>query len=182
MASTTSIPAETTTRCDARKIKVGDVFSRHSFGKVTAIDRHNGLLTIENSNGNSWNIGPEIVELEFSFAEQFETEETVSRTRLIELMTELPRTAMTINFNKKPDPKAIAKALEGGKGSESAKAWTAKVDKLIAGDERTMVGYHTLSFDEHRRLRFQESGSGQRLVDPRTLNWMISYRTKFVVK
>lgn len=181
MASTTSIPSETTNRCDANKVKVGDTYSRHSFGIIKSIDPYNGSMTIENSNGNKWTIGKEIVALEFSIAEQFESEEKVSRTRMIEIMTEHPRTAMTINFNKKPDPKKIAKELEGGKGSDSAKDWNAKVKKLVAGEERTMIGYHTLSFDEHRRLRFQETGKGQRLVDPRTLNWMIVDRVKYVI-
>lgn len=181
MASTTSIPTETTHRCDPKKVKVGDVYSRHSFGKVKAIDNFNGMMTIENANGDSWNIGKEVVALEFSFANQFEDEEKISRTRMIEIMIEHPRTAMTINFNKKADPKAAAKALEGGKGSLSQKDWQALVAANQVGPERTMIGYHTCSFDEHQRLRFQESDKGQRLVDPRTLNWMIVDRVKYTV-
>jgi hypothetical protein len=180
MTSTTTIPTETSKRCEAKKIKVGSVFSRHSFGKVMAIDTHNGMMTIQNSNGDSWSIGAQIMEKEFSFAEQFESEETVSRTRIIELLTDNPRTAMTIQFNKKPDPKKIAKELEGGK-TGTAKDWTAKVKSLLQGDERTMIGYHVCSFDEHRRLRFNETDKGQRLVDPRTLNWMIVDCVKYTV-
>lgn len=179
MASTTSIPAETTRRCAYGKVSVGSVYSRHSFGKI--IEKSHDQVTIENSNGDKWTIGAGIIELEFSFADQYDSEEQISRTALIELMTNRARTAMTIQFNKKPDPKVIAKELEAGKGSATAKAWNAKVKTLLEGEERVMVGYHVNSFDEHRRLRFQESDKGQRLVDPRTLTWMIVDRVKFTV-
>ena len=181
MASTTTIPAETIKRCDASKIAIGSVFSRHSFGKVTAIDRRSEMLTIENSNGDNWNIGAAIVELEFSFAEQFEEEEKISRTALIEMVTANPRTAMTINYNKKPNAKDIAKELRSGKDDMSVKDWDAKVTELLQGELRTMIGYHVCSFDEHRYLRFNEADKGQRLVNPRTLNWAIMNRTKFIV-
>jgi len=181
MASTTTIPTETSKRCEAKKIKVGSVFSRHSFGKVMAIDNHNKMMTIQNSNGDSWSIGAQIMEKEFSFADQIESEETVSRTRIIELLTDHPRTAMTIHFNKKPNAKNIAKELRPGKGDMSVKDWDAKVKELLQGDERVMVGYHVCSFDEHRRLRFNETDKGQRLVDPRTLNWMIVDCVKYTV-
>lgn len=189
MASTTSIPTETTNRCDANKVKVGDVYTRSSFGTITNIvteydpitRRNQTMMSILNSNGDVWNIGKEIVALEFSFAEQFDDEETVSRTRMIEIMIENPRTAMTINFNKKPDPKKISKELEAGKNGQTAKVWNAKVKALLQGEERVMVGYHTCGFDEHRRLRFNESGKGQRLVDPRTLNTMIVNRVFYTV-
>jgi hypothetical protein len=181
MPSTTSIPTETSQRCDAKKIKVGDVFSRHSFGKVTGIDTYNSMMTIENSNGKTWRIGAEVMEYEFSFADQFESEEKISRTQLIELITDNPRTAMTIHYNKKPNAKNIAKELRPGKGDLSVKDWDAKVNLLLQGDERVMVGYHNSSFDEHRRLRFNEADKGQRLVDPRTLNWAICNRVKYIV-
>ena len=188
MASTTSIPTETATRCDASKLKIGDVFSRHSFGKIKEIVKQRNpvtyreeiLFTVENSNGNSWNIGFDIVELEFSFAEQFEDEEKVSRTRMIEIMLEHPRTAMTLNYNKKPKVDDVAKALTAGK-TGTAKDWKALVKEQLEGAERTMIGYHAMSFDEHRRLRFQDAGTGQRLVDPRTLNWMIVNRIKYTI-
>lgn len=187
MASTTSIPAETTKRCDAAKIKVGDHYSRHSFGKVTKIDnvrdqygRVVKMMTIQNSNGDDWQINAGIMELEFTFAEQFEEEEKVSRTRLIEIMSEHPRAAMTINFNKKPKVDEVAKALQEGK-TGTAKDWKALVKDQLAGAERTMIGYHVNGYDEHRRLRFNEADVGQRLVDPRTLNWAIIDRVKYTV-
>lgn len=180
MTSTATPPTETTKRCDAKKVKVGDVFSRHSFG--TVIYKQGDRLGLRNSDGYEWTIDSNILEQEFSFAEQFDSEEQVSRTRIIELLTENPRTAMTVCFNKKPDPKAIAKELSTGQGELSARAWNKKVSDLVAGEERVMVGHHFGVFDEHRRLHFTESTKGGRLVDPRTINWLIVCRVKYTVK
>jgi hypothetical protein len=191
MTSTTTIPTETTSRSDFSKVKVGSVYSRHSFGKVTGFGRDaygNPMVQIENSNGESWTISPNIMEAEFSFADQFDSEEKVSRTRAIEILTDNPRTAMTINYNKKPKTNDVGDGILGliNEAIKTGKAPTKKSVRQFAGEqlggpERTMIGYHVNSYDEHRRLRFNESGKGQRLVDPRTLNWMICDRVKYVV-
>lgn len=189
MASTADIPTEITKRCDSSKLKVGDVYSRHSFGKIIEIDRFRGMATIQNSNGDKWSIGLGVLELEFTIAEQYESEEKLSRTALIELMRVYPRTAMTINFNKKVKPNDNADEILNliDESIKSGKAPTkTAVRKLAAshqvGDERTMIGFHANSFDEHGRLKFQEADKGQRLVDPRTINWAIVNRVKYVVK
>lgn len=178
----TASTTETTRRCDLSKVRPGHVFSRHSFGKVIAV--HPGLNRIElrNTEGLTWTVDGTILEQEFCFAEQHDGVEEVSRTRAIEIVTENPRTAMTINFNKKADPKVVAKELAAGQGALSSKEWNAKVSKLMDGDERTMVGWHYGSFDEHRRLSFIEEEKGPRLVDPRTINWVVVNRVRYNVK
>jgi len=186
MSSTTSIPTETAKACDFDKVQVGSVFSRHSFGKVILKTRNpqtgEEIAQVENSNGEKWTISAGIVENEFSFADQFDDEEKVSRTRCIEILTDNPRTAMTINYRKKPDAKKIAKETRAGKpGAMTVKDWDAMVKELVSGELRTMVGYHSNGYDEHRRLRFNEAGVGQRLVDPRTLEFMVVDRVKYVV-
>lgn len=187
MSSTTSIPAETTARCDYSKVKVGSVYSRHSFGKV--VQKTHDQVLIENSNGDRWTIGASIIALEFTFADQFDDEEQVSRTAMIELMLDHPRTAMTINFNKKVKPndnadqilELINQAIKDGKAPTKTAVRKLAAEQQV-GEERVMVGYHNRSFDEHGRLRFQESDKGQRLVDPRTLNSVVLNRTKYTIK
>ena len=197
MASTTDLPTEIMKRCDGDKVKVGDVYSRHSFGKVIDIQTqfdhhtrtHHKVATIQNANGDKWTIGMSVVELEFTIAGQFESEESLSRTALIELMKSFPRTAMTINFNKKVKTTdnadqildLINTAIKTGKAPTKTVVRKLAADQQV-GDERTMVGYHVASFDEHGRLKFQESDKGQRLVDPRTINWAIINRVKYIVK
>ena len=182
MSSSSTIPTETAKRCDARKLQVGDVYSRHSFGKIIELNPFQGSATIQNVNGDKWTIGLSVLELEFTIAKQYDEEDKVSRTALIELIKGYPRTAMTINFNKKVDPKEAAKALENGKGTMSQKDWQALVSANQVGPERTMVGFHNNGYDEHGRLKFQESDKGQRLVDPRTINWAIVNRVRLIVK
>lgn len=181
MAATT---LEQTKRCDTSKIKVGSTFSRHSFGTVTKFGGNS--IYLKNTEGYEWSITADIVEQEFCFADQYDEEEKASRTAVIEVITDNPATAMTICFNKKPDPKAVAKLLKEGQGEDSARAWNKKVKLAIGGAECTLVGYHTGSFDEHRRLRFHkmnaDGGTDFRLVDPRTINWIICARKKYIVK
>lgn len=181
-----------TNRCDHGKVKIGSVFSRHSHGEVLIIDRManngRGLAKLRNSAGKVWEIGIDILEWEFSFADQFETEETLSRTKVIEKLKEHPGTAMTIVFAKKVVAKDVAKALEEGKGSSTQKDWTAKIKGLLEGPERTMVGHHSLAFDEHQRLRFVEQKNAKsglpeaRLVDLRTLKSLVVDRVRYTVK
>ncbi|MGE3483628.1 MAG: hypothetical protein AB7L09_02730 [Nitrospira sp.] len=189
MSSTTSIPTEIAKRCSAAKLKVGDVYSRHSFGKVVHIDRMTGFASIQNTNGDKWDVGLGVIELEFTIAEQYDGEEMVSRTALIELLKTYPRTAMTVNYNKKVVPNdnadqildLINEAIKTGKAPTKAVVRKLANEQQV-GPERTIIGFHTNGFDDHGRLKFQESGTGQRLVDPRTINWMVLNRVKYIVK
>lgn len=178
----TTEPAE---RCDARKVKVGSVYSRQSFGIVTSVGSKIG---IKNEKNDGWEIDKEILEKEFSFADQFDKEEEVNRTQAIDVITDNPQTAMTINYNKAVDADDVAKALKSGQGSMSDKDWKALVKAQVAGEERTIIGHHFGGFDEHRRLQFFEIDSSKgpeskfKLVDPRTVNSVIVNRTKYTVK
>lgn len=178
----TASTTETTRRCDLSKVQVGAVFSRHSFGKVMAIHRGMNRIELRNSEGLQWTVDGTILEQEFSFAEQHEGVEDVSRTDAIKAVLENPRTAMTINFNKKADPKVVAKELAAGQGSLSAKDWNAKVSSLMDGEERTMIGWHFGGVDPHGRLNFIEEANGPRLIDPRTINYVVVGRKRYNVK
>ena len=182
MATATKDKAKTesTSRCNPRLVKVGSVFSRHSFGVVTEVSGNR--VGLRNDKGFEWHVDANIIEQEFSFADQFDTEEEVSRTRAIEVMSEHSHTAMTIVFRKQPDAKAVADTLKAGQGSMSDKDWKKLVAAQVAGEERTMIGHHSNSYDEHRRLHFSESGVGPRLVDPRTIESLIVNRVKYAVK
>lgn len=177
-------PSETTKRCDASKVKPGAVFSRHSFGTVVDSARRGfgGTFRVKNAQGFEWEIGAEILEREFSFADQFDGEEKVTRTRVIEILTENPHTAMTVAFHKAVDPKAVAEATKAGQGAMSDREWAKHVGTLCEGEAREMIGHHAGTWDEHRRLHFVEMAKGPRLVDPRTIDWLIVGRMKFVVK
>lgn len=195
-ATTTTTPADTN-RCVLSKIEVGSIFSRHCFGKVLekaqVTDPHTGqditVLKVQNEEGNTWLIDGPGVEKEFSFAEQFDTEEKLSRTALIEVLKDNPHTAMTVQYRKKIEPKDVAAALKDGQGTVTTRTWNKRVKEAMLGAEGTILGYHTNSFDEHQYLRFiklnasgSRPGPNFRLVDVKKIDWIVVRRKKYVVK
>lgn len=167
--------------CDPSKLKVGDVYTRYSVGRVIAASATS--VQIE-SDGKVWRLDPEIVAHEFHIAGQFEEEEKLSRTNAIKALEDYPRTACAVCFTKKLDPKTVGAALAEGKGDKTDRQWNKIVKDSLEGEERIMIGYHTRQFDEHGRLKFQESVEGRtqlRLIDPRTIKWVIINRRKITV-
>jgi hypothetical protein len=174
-------------RCDATKIKPGSVASRHSHVKVVKVEYdprfRDTIFTLVIEAGFEWDVkGANIMEAEFSFADQFENEVKQSRTDVNKVLAENRSTAMTVVYTKKPDAEKVAKELATGRGSDSEKDFLKKVEALMEGEERTMIGHHSGQFDEHQRLMFVEHGVGPRLVDTRTIKTLIVGRTKYIVK
>jgi hypothetical protein len=167
-------------KCNLKKIKTGSMLSRHVFAVVT--DIRSDSIGLRNDAGEEWHLDKQLVENQCSFADQFENEESISRTKAIALMTSHPFTATTVHFHKKPKPEEVAIALKAGQGAQSNKEWEAQVEQLMNGEERTMVGHHASNLDEHGRLQFFEFDTGPRLVDPRTINWLVLNRIKYTIK
>lgn len=184
------------TRCSVAAMKEGDVASRHSFLRIVGFQDEVGMampprlatnVVVQNEEGRSWVISKEIVENELSTANQSSVEHVMNRTALIEVMMSHPRQAMTVTFRKKVDAKAVAKALHTY--IEDPKAWEVKVEEALAGEQKTMVGYHEGSLDPHGRLRFIEATDplnpntgGFKLVDPRTVERLVVDLNTYMVK
>lgn len=195
----TTTPATTVTtppvvdpnRCDIKKVDVGTLWSRHSFGEVIGkmVDPEHGLIfNLRSDDGLEWGISSRVFEKEFSTADQSETTEKLSRTKVIDILKENPRTTMTVTYHKKPDHKAIAALLEAGKGEFTTRKWNKTVKDAIAGEVCVVSGYHTGAFDGHQRLYFTKVGGKLaankrfRLVDTRTITKLVVGRSEFVVK
>lgn len=184
----TAVSVETgqVSTCDPTQVSKGSFWSRHSFGEVTQSKvlgvGQDHTMEIKNEKGDHWYIGADIVSREFCFADQFNTEESINRTRAIEVLAENPFTAMTITFRKKADHKTVAKEVASGQGNMTDRQWSIKLKGLMGGEERTMIGYHRNSHDEHGRLQFHENGVGPRVVDPRTVDTIITRNVKYTVK
>lgn len=176
-------PAPNDKKSDIRKVKVGSVFSRHSFGVV--VGRFSGV-EVKNLDGMSWTISPDLVEKEFSFADQFDVEVTTNRTSVVGVLVGRPYTAMTVKFRKKVDLKDAAEALFPGEDfAMGPKLWRSRVEEVMAGEVRTMEGFHSGEHDAHGRLKFTEIVNGapqQRLIDPRTVFEVICHRTRYTVE
>lgn len=187
--------------CNYDKLKVGDVFSRHSFGRVIGFQDNpaggDKLVQVENESGMKWCVSRDVLEKEFTTNSQFASEKKVSATELASLFLNAKFTALTVNFNKKVETKEITKkllALYPNKGGKSGliskddfkKLVKQEVDSLLVGEERTMSGYHKGAVDVNGRVHFVdlEAGTGynMRLVDPRTINWVIYNGVKYLLK
>lgn len=190
-----------------RKIKKGDVWSRHSFGSV--VDVGAAAITVQNEYGKTWQVGPDLFNDEFlavsSDPLDYVTIAKLSQTDLASKFEEFSRTAVTVNFNKKLDPKDLmAKVSDAFASSKNKPAAEAEVRRILqenlAGEERTLVGFHYGARDTFGRLHFtlvETDKNGQqtslrptdnsydkrhRLVDPRTINWFIADGVKYVAK
>lgn len=182
--------------------KNGSYWSRNSYGTVvdTGKKRGLGVLCIENEDGFRWDITKDIVDKEFAFNDQYTDEQKVTRTEIIKVFNNNARVIMTVNFNKKLDDKEFTKKLKDlypNKGKVASRAaYELSIEELVGdhfvGEERTMIGRHYGNADDFGRTRFIDMeqdrdmskvyDSRQRLVDPRTINWLIVDGTKYMRK
>lgn len=174
-------------------IKIGDKFSRLSYGEVT--DVNGDSIFLKNEFGLQWSISKDIFDKEFNLASPYASEEAVSRTRLTEIILENTGVIMTVNFNKKVDEKVIKGALDSiveltkrGEGVNTKNL----TKEILTGEERIIVGRHNHHIDEMGRLQFvdmelardesKEYDVRLRKVDPRTVNWVIVKNIKYKLK
>lgn len=134
-------------------------------------------------------------------SDQFTETKKMSRTDLTNLFLSSTNIALTVNYNKQVKKEDVQNDLfalypnKGGKILSEAdfkKKVKDAVEGMLVGEERTMVGRHYGSQDEFGRVRFidmnekkdpaKDYDTRQRLVDPRTLNWLILKGVKYEVK
>ena len=82
----------------------------------------------------------------------------------------------------KVDGKLIAREVQAGQGDLSDRAFLIKINKLVLGEERTMLGHHYGVMDEFERLQFHEHGKGPRKIDTRTLKQGIVNQVNYTLK
>lgn len=187
-ATKTVGPAASDKKSDIRKVKVGSVFSRHSFGSVERTSPWEA--EVKNTHGLKWTVSGDLIEKEFQFADQFDVELHVTRTNLIDLLRARPFTAMTVTFRKKVDMKDAATDIWSKIADptirDTPKAFEKLLTVALAGEVRVMAGYHSGEADAHGRIKFTEILAGgesqQRLIDPRTVEEVICARAKHLVK
>lgn len=182
------MPTETVIRhkSNARILKSGDKWSRHSYGEV--VDMRHGSVTVKNDAGLEWSIDESLFEKEFNVADQYGRIEHVTRTKMVETIVAAARLAMTVHFRKKPDPKTLTSLvndlLDGKMERPGPRKLTSLLKEATAGEERTMIGRHYGTSDEFGRLQFtaMEKDGGLRLIDPRTVEWAIIDGVKYELK
>ena len=138
-------------KCDVSKLKAGDIFSRVSHGRVVSVTR-NPLrsrvdVKVENEDGFGWTVDANIVEEEFYTTDQFGEEVPLTRTELAAKVSASTRLNITVNFNKKLEPKDLvdwvdAKRSTGELAEMSRRKLSSEIRKVAGGEERTMIGRH----------------------------------------
>lgn len=170
------------------KLKVNEVLSESTYYKVIKIVGNQAQL--QTDTGKNIVVDNQIVENCLKSADQFETEEKKTRTELSEILFANPNVAMTVSYNKKVDPKTvlaeIMNAHQNTAPKDIEKAFKKAINTAIEGEERIMRGRHYGNIDNNGRLNFHDmdvdSGNPNRLVDPRTLNFLIVNGVKYIQK
>lgn len=179
-------------RTSVAKLKVGDHLSETQYYEV--IERESKRIKVRNERGYEFFIGHEIIEEGMFSANQFEEKITVTRTRLCEILENAGDSIFTINFHKQLKEKdvvdEILAALEEAGDTEVTKALTTKikgaVKKGAKGEARTLIGYLVQTEAKMGRSQVIDLQAPRnrryRLVDHRTINWLVLKNVKYVAK
>lgn len=180
-------------RTNVAKLAVGDYLSETQYYQV--IEKSDKQVKVRNERGYEFFVGHSIVEEGMYSAKQFDKKVELSRTQVCEILENAGDSIFTVNFNKQlKDKDVVAEILaaieeHGGKSEVSKPLKTrinAAVKKGVKGELRTLIGY--LVQTEPKMGRSQvidlEAPPNQRyrLVDHRTINWLILKNVKYVAK
>lgn len=173
-----------------KKLEVGEILSESQYYKVEKISGNKVQLV--NDEGNRVVVDDKYVNQSLSSASQYSETKKVTKTELAEIFLQNSRVAMTVMFNKKLDNKKVTDSISTIYGKLSfgmtQADFTRQVKAVInlKGDERVMVGRHYGSPDVNGRVSFVdmniEKGNPNRLVDPRTINYLIVNNVKYIIK
>ena len=110
---------KTLPRWDEKKLAVGNCFSSISYYKVKDVtDKDNVQVVTPNNSTHQLTMSRDILEKEMYAANCFDKEEFISRTNLVELMTNARETAVTVYFHKKVDDAYVKEILQGAKNDD----------------------------------------------------------------
>jgi hypothetical protein len=173
-----------------KSLKVGEVLSETQYYKVEKVQGNRAQLI--NSNGDSIVLNDGYIDNLLSSASQFEEIKKVTRTELAEKFIANARVAMTVMFHKKVDPKQVTANVAGIYSQLSMGLTEAAFQKKVKavldlkGEERVMVGRHYGDVDVNGRVSFVDMnvsvGNPNRLVDPRTIDYLIVGGVKYELK
>jgi hypothetical protein len=129
-------------------------------------------------------------------ADQYTEEVKVTKTEMAKLFLENPNVVFTISFNKQVKPEDVSKEIMGAYEGSTPKTMEMAIKKAVKsalnGIERVLVGYHNGIQDDLGRISAidmniekdptKDYNNALRLVDPRTINYLILRGKKYIVK
>lgn len=179
------------------KLTVGEKLSETTYYHVAKIDKTTKRVQLTTDQGTNVVVDAAYVDGLMTSASQVEKEESMTRTEIAELILSNKNIVMTVNFNKQVKEadvvKEVIEAQQNSTPREFEKKVKAAVKGVLAGVERTLVGYHSSGKDEFGRVHFidmnlerkiSSTGYDSRLrqVDPRTVNWVILKGVKYIAR
>lgn len=186
---------KTNNRINFLSLKPDEVLSETQFYKVVKVQ--DNKVQLRNENNEDIVVDENYVNNCLISASQWNNTVKFTKTELINLFLSSVNKAITVNFNKQVKEKDAKLALYNLYSTKSTeKDFKSKVDNIlssvITGEERTMVGRHYGKVDEFGRIQFIDMNitptigvgydSRQRLVDTRTINYLIVEGIKYELK
>lgn len=174
-----------TTQAKVADIKPGDVFSLLRYCTVVSVGADK--FTVRTDDGNSWDVSKTIVAQSCYTASQFVETREVTRTELAAIFERCGDHVWSLEFHKQLDPNVVADkftALDDDVRSLSQAKRRKLARDLLEGEARTMTGRlvsHSPDVDGRYRV-IDLALNEQRLVDPRTLEWLVYQNVKYVRK
>lgn len=173
-------------RTEYADLKVGDRLSETQYYEVVSIDGKK--VRVRNERGFEFGVSSDIVEEGMYNASQYTETKKVSRTALVEILESAGDTIFTVNFHKKPDESSVMDVLK--KFTIADFNDQSKLKKIASdvtnGESRTLIGYLIRSEPKMGRSQVVDltkpAGQNGRLVDHRTLNWIIFKNVKYEAK
>lgn len=179
---------------DFKKLKQGESLSETQFYIVEKIA--GDKVQLRPDKGDTIVVDSGYVNSFLTSAEQFDKDVTLTRTEITQIVKNHPFTVMTINYNKQVKEVDIKKEIQEAYENSTPKEFSTKMAKAVKrgleGEERIIKGRHYNGYDDFGRLQFIDMDIPQdpsktydvrsRLVDPRTISWVIIKGTKYVAK
>jgi len=183
---------------DIAKIQEGDYLSETQYYRVISVAAD--AIEVQNERGLQFQIPAHVVAEGVYTAHQYRQERTVTKTQMATIFHNMDSTIFTVNFNKQLREKDAREALlslyaHAGGQLFSQQEYEKKVKEIVKstyqGEERTLIGYKTgvdenlgrsIVIDLEEKYGDKPYDQRIRLVDHRTINWLIYKNIRYEVK
>lgn len=176
------------------KLKIGNKLSEIQYYSVEKIV--GDKIQLKPDSGDSIVVNKDYVDKFLTSADQWEKEEKVTKTVATEIFKSNPGVVMTCSYQKQVKEADVLVEIKEAYENSTPKEIEVKLKKAIKtalnGVERVIVGRHNGAQDDFGRFHFtdmeiaQDTSKSydvrQRLVDPRTISYLIVKGVKYTVK